>query len=88
MVHRHAFDQPRYLSRMPRGKGRSRCPFDSCGAGGPSVRDAFDSEVSHIPTDLRERAGSHPIQHCGYCDGLWWEEWVGGTKMWVLIGYS
>ena len=82
------FDQPKYIYAMPSGKGTSRCPYASCRSRNPSVRNALESEIQLIPQNNRTLAGSHPIQHCGYCDGIWWEEFLeSGGRHWALLGF-
>ena len=75
------FERPMILYRKP--KKMSECPYDSCGAARPNVRNALERE---IPETIRDRAGSHEVKKCTYCDGVWWEEVVDGLRRFVLIG--
>ena len=78
------FEKPVILYEKPKWKKMSQCPYDSCSASSPNVRNALERE---IPETTREQAGRHEIKKCTYCGGVWWEEVVDGLPRFVLIGF-
>ena len=80
------FEEPRRVYGKPKGKGMSRCPYASCSATSPPVRNAMEHELQSISDDIRNKAGANEIQICGYCSGLWWEDAGTVPPSFVLLG--